>query len=101
MFPGGGFARESASASGVCGVSTSHYSITAEEREAITDYPLLNAIIFAGLGIVIFALAFWTIDRFTPFHLWTEIVKEKNVALAILLGAMSIGMCIIIAAAVH
>jgi uncharacterized membrane protein YjfL (UPF0719 family) len=94
-------ARESASASGVCGVSTSHYSITAEGRQAMTDFPLLNAIIFAGLGIVIFVLAFLIIDKFTPFHLWTEIVKEKNIALAILLGAMSIGMCIIIAAAVH
>ena len=67
----------------------------------MTDFPLLNAIIFAGLGIVIFVLAFLIIDKFTPFHLWTEIVKEKNIALAILLGAMSIGMCIIIAAAVH
>ena len=67
----------------------------------MTDFPLLNAIIFAGLGIVIFVLSFMIIDKFTPFHLWTEIVKEKNTALAILLGAMSIGMCIIIAAAVH
>src|SRR5437588_1003439 len=91
-FPAAAFARESANASGVCGVSTSHYSITAEGRQAMTDYPLLNAIIFAGLGIVIFVLSFMIIDKFTPFHLWTEIVKEKNVALAILLGAMSIGM---------
>jgi uncharacterized membrane protein YjfL (UPF0719 family) len=67
----------------------------------MTDFPLLNAIMYASLGIVIFVLAFWIIDRFTPFHLWNEIVREKNVALAILLGAMSIGMCIIIAAAVH
>jgi uncharacterized membrane protein YjfL (UPF0719 family) len=28
-------------------------------------------------------------------------VEDKNVALAVLVGAMSIGMCIIIAAAVH
>ncbi len=67
----------------------------------MTDYPLLNAIIYAALGIAIFVAAFTIIDKFTPFHLWTEIVKEKNIALAILLGAMSIGMCIIIAAAVH
>jgi len=67
----------------------------------MTDFPLLNAIIYAALGIVIFAVSFWVIDRLTPFHLWNEIVKEKNVAVAILMGAMSIGMCIIIAAAVH
>jgi uncharacterized membrane protein YjfL (UPF0719 family) len=33
--------------------------------------------------------------------LWKEIVEERNTALAILVGAMSIGMSIIIAAAVH
>jgi uncharacterized membrane protein YjfL (UPF0719 family) len=62
---------------------------------------LLNAVVYAFLGIVIFAVAFWIVDRMTPYHLWNEIVHEKNVALAILVGAMSIGMCIIIAAAVH
>jgi putative membrane protein len=53
------------------------------------------------LGILIFALAFVLIDKLTPYHLWKEIVEDKNVALAILIGALSIGMCIIIAAAVH
>jgi putative membrane protein len=62
---------------------------------------LLNALLYSALGIVIFVLAFFLIDRFTPYHLWREIVEDKNVALAILIGAMSIGMCVIIAAAVH
>jgi putative membrane protein len=62
---------------------------------------LLNAVIYAVLGIVIFVLSFAIVDRMTPYHLWNEIVHEHNTALAILIGAMSIGMCIIIAAAVH
>ena len=62
---------------------------------------LLNAAVFAFLGIVIFVIAFALIDWITPYHLWKEIVEEKNLALAVLIGAMSIGMCIIIAAAVH
>jgi putative membrane protein len=62
---------------------------------------LLNAIIYAALGILIFVIAFAIIDQMTPYHLWKEIVEDKNVALAVLVGAMSIGMCIIIAAAVH
>jgi len=64
-------------------------------------HALANAVIYAILGIVIFALAFVIIDKMTPYHLWNEIVHDKNVALAILVGALSIGMCIIIAAAVH
>ena len=62
---------------------------------------VLNAMVFAGIGIVIFALAFLVIDKMTPYGLWKEIVEEQNTALAVLLGAMSIGICIIIAAAVH
>jgi putative membrane protein len=62
---------------------------------------LLNAIVYAVLGIAIFVIAFVIIDKMTPYHLWKEIVEDKNVALAVLIGAMSIGMCIIIAAAVH
>lgn len=62
---------------------------------------LLNAAIYALLGIAIFLFAFLVIDKMTPYHLWNEIVQDKNVALAILIGAISLGMCIIIAAAVH
>jgi putative membrane protein len=62
---------------------------------------ILNAIVYAALGIGIFCLAFVLVDRLTPYHLWKEIVEDKNIALAVLVGAMSIGMCMIIAAAVH
>ena len=62
---------------------------------------LLNALVYAVLGIVIFVFCFLLIDKMTPYHLWKEIVEDKNIALAVLVGAMSIGMCIIIAAAVH
>jgi len=59
------------------------------------------AVLFAFIGIVVFVAAFVLIDKMTPYHLWKEIVEEKNLALAVLVGAMSIGICIIIAAAVH
>jgi uncharacterized membrane protein YjfL (UPF0719 family) len=62
---------------------------------------LLNAVVFALLGIVLFVIAFVVLDKITPFSLWKEIIEDQNTALAILLGAMSIGLCIIIAAAVH
>lgn len=59
------------------------------------------ALIFALIGIAIFVASFAIIDRLTPYDLWKEIVQEKNIALAVLIGALSIGVCIIIAAAVH
>jgi putative membrane protein len=62
---------------------------------------LINATVFALLGIIIFVATFALVDKLTPYDLWKEIVEEKNIALAILVGAMSLGMCVIIAAAVH
>lgn len=62
---------------------------------------LANALAYALLGIVLFIVSFAVMDKLTPYALWKEIVEEKNTALAILVGCMSIGMCIIIAAAVH
>lgn len=61
----------------------------------------VNAIVYALLGIVIFALSFITIDKLTPHDLWREIIEGKNIALAIIVGFMALAMGIIIAAAVH
>jgi putative membrane protein len=62
---------------------------------------IVAALVFAFVGIVIFVIAFMVMDKLTPYHLWKEIVQEHNMALAILVGAMSLGICIIIAAAIH
>ncbi|MEP7362509.1 MAG: DUF350 domain-containing protein [Acidobacteriota bacterium] len=62
---------------------------------------LINAFVYAILGILLFIISFRIMDALTPYALWDEIVANKNVALAILVGFMSLGMCIIIAAAVH
>jgi putative membrane protein len=62
---------------------------------------LISSIIFSVLGVVIFWLSFVAIDRLTPYDLWKEISQDRNVALAIIVGAMSLGICTIIAAAIH
>ena len=62
---------------------------------------ILNAAVYSALGIILFVLAFVIIDKMTPYHLWDEIVHNKNLALAVLLGSMSIAIGMIIASAVH
>ncbi len=62
---------------------------------------IVNALVFATIGILIFVVVFILLDKLTPFHLWKEIVHEHNIALAILIGLLSMGICLIIAAAVH
>ena len=60
-----------------------------------------SATAFAFLGILAFIVTFVIMDRATPYDLWKEIVEDKNTAHAILIGALSIGICIIIASAIH
>ena len=62
---------------------------------------LLAAVVFAALGIIVFALSFIVLDRMTPYSLWREIVEKQNTALAVLIGLVSLGLGIIIAAAIH
>ena len=62
---------------------------------------ILNALIYSVLGILIFVVVFTLLDKITPYDLWGEICEKKNTALAIMVGAMSIGISIIIASAVH
>lgn len=67
----------------------------------MTSIPLLNGLIFAVLGLVVFAVAFAILAKAAPFDLWKEIVQERNVAVAILAGAVALGMAWIIAATLH
>jgi putative membrane protein len=62
---------------------------------------VLAALVFALLGISVFLVAFVAIDRLTPYALWKEIIDDHNTALAILIGALALGMSIIVAAAIH
>ena len=61
---------------------------------------LAAAAIYALLGILIFVLAIVILDRMTPGTMWKEIIEEHNTALAVLIGALAIGVSIIIAAAI-
>jgi uncharacterized membrane protein YjfL (UPF0719 family) len=61
----------------------------------------LNAVIFALLGIAVFAVAAAVLLKVTPLKLWRELVEERNVAVAIFAGAAAISIGLIIAAAMH
>jgi uncharacterized membrane protein YjfL (UPF0719 family) len=63
--------------------------------------PIINSIIYSILGVVIFCVGFVIIDKLTPYHLWKELTEDNNVALAIVVGFGILGICTIIAAAIH
>jgi putative membrane protein len=69
--------------------------------EFIKPGVLLGSIVFALAGVLIFWISFLIIDKLTPYNLWEEIVEKQNMALGMVVAAMSLGICIIVAAAIH
>ena len=62
---------------------------------------ILAAAVFAFLGIGILAVALVIFDKITPGTLWKELMEDHNVAFAVVVAGVTIGVSIIIAAAVH
>jgi uncharacterized membrane protein YjfL (UPF0719 family) len=62
---------------------------------------VLGSVLYAVIGVLIFWISFLIIDKITPYNLWEEIVEKQNRALGMVVAAMSLGICIIVAAAIH
>ena len=60
-----------------------------------------GSILYAAIGVAVFWISFMMVDKLTPYRLWDEIVEKKNVALAIVVGAVAISIGQIVAAAIH
>ena len=71
------------------------------DMEWLKSGAFFGSIMFALMGVLIFLIAFVIIDKLTPYNLWEEIVEKQNRALALVVAAMSLGICIIVAAAIH
>lgn len=56
-------------------------------------------VLFALIGIVLAILGYRIFDKCTPGDLHREIVENKNIAAAIVAGAVILGVCVIVAAA--
>lgn len=73
--------------------------IAADMNLAFLDQ-LLPAAAFALLGMALFGLAWFIVVKVSPFSIRKEIEEDQNTALGVILGALLIGLAIIIAAAV-
>jgi putative membrane protein len=62
---------------------------------------LVTTSIFVGIGLVVFALAFFLMVKVTPFSVRKEIEEDQNTALAIIMAGVIIGISLIISAAIH
>lgn len=60
-----------------------------------------GSILYALIGVLVFWVSFIIVDKVTPYDLWDELVRQKNVALAIVVGSVAIAIGLIVSAAIH
>jgi putative membrane protein len=68
--------------------------------EYLKPAALVGSLVYSLLGVIFVVLMFWAIDRFTPYHLWKELIEHRNQPLATVIAAMCISLAIIVAAAI-
>lgn len=61
---------------------------------------IILSLIYSGLGLIIFVVAFLVLDRMTPGSLWKEIIEDQNTALGVMMAGVSIAISIVIAASI-
>jgi hypothetical protein len=61
--------------------------------------PLILAVVFTVVGLVLFAICIWLIVKIAPFSVRKEIEEDQNTALGIIVGSMILGIAIILASA--
>ena len=71
------------------------------ELEWFKPAAFFGSILFALLGVIVFWVSFIVIDKLTPYNLWEELVEKQNMALGMVVAAMSLGISLIVAAAIH
>ncbi|MDD2999211.1 MAG: DUF350 domain-containing protein [Erysipelotrichia bacterium] len=63
--------------------------------------PILSTVVYSIIGLAIYMLAFWLICKISPFSVRKEIEIDQNTSLGIIIGAVMIGLSIIIASSMH
>jgi uncharacterized membrane protein YjfL (UPF0719 family) len=67
----------------------------------MTEFPLLNALLYTAAGVLVFLAAFALAVRLAPLDFWKQIVEERNVAAAILAAGVALALGWIVAATLH
>ena len=63
---------------------------------------IVASLLYSGIGLIVLIVSFMALDLLTPkVSIWKELVEKQNVAVAIFLAGMTIGIASIIASAIH
>jgi uncharacterized membrane protein YjfL (UPF0719 family) len=94
-----------ASPTGCLASAVVHRSLRLDGAVATLDlgalgHAVIASLVFALLGILVFGAAFWVITKVAPFSIRKEIEEDQNTSLGIVIGAVIIGLSLIISAAI-
>ncbi len=62
---------------------------------------LVTTLVFTLFGLIVFGLAYFIMLKASPFSIRKELEEDHNTAIAIVIGAVIIGIGLIIAAAIQ
>ena len=63
-------------------------------------WELIPTVIYFVVGLLLFGLSVWVMEKVTPFSLRKEIEEDQNVALGVVIGAALIALSIVLAAVI-
>ncbi|PIE23018.1 MAG: DUF350 domain-containing protein [Planctomycetota bacterium] len=66
---------------------------------ALTE--LVPTLLYFAIGLVLFGLAIWVMDKLTPFSIRKELEEDQNIALAIVMGAALLGIAFILGSVIR
>lgn len=61
---------------------------------------IIPTIVYFFIGLGLFGLSVWLMEKVTPFSMRKEIEEDQNIALGIVIGCTFIALGIILAAAI-
>lgn len=71
-----------------------------EARTGMLGYHLMAVALFSCAGIIVLGICLLLIEKLTPYSVTKEIIDEHNTALAMVVGAIVLGVSMIIAASI-
>ena len=61
---------------------------------------VIAAVVFGAVGVALFAVALRVISKVTPFSVTKEIAEDQNIALAIVIASIFLGLAAILCVAI-
>jgi uncharacterized membrane protein YjfL (UPF0719 family) len=61
---------------------------------------IVSTVVYSLIGLLFFVVAYFLIEKLTPFSVRKEIEEDQNIALGLIIGLMMVGLAIIIGASI-